>query len=291
MTKYTNNSPRNPDLSIVILSFNTKEVLKNCLQSIKVHKTKLHLQVIVVDNNSQDGSDKMVKEKFKNFELIKNTQNLGFAKGNNSAKETVKANTVLFLNSDTLLHKDCLDIPFKYLKENKDVGAVTCKVVLPNGKLDKDTRRAFPTPWVAFTHFSGLPSKYWYEYISEDKTHEVDVIQGAYFMVKKDVLDKVGWFDEDYFLDGEDIDLCWKIWRTGKKIVYLPTTKITHIKKASKSKDRKKSLKSVTRGVEAMALFYKKRLWDRYPIFINYLVILGIKALKFLRTIKYYLSV
>jgi GT2 family glycosyltransferase len=168
--------------------------------------------------------------------------------------------------------------------------------VLPSGTLDKDTRRSFPTPWVALTHFSGLDklfpksklfSKYWYGYLPENETHEVDVIQGAFALARREVLDSVGWYDEDYFLDGEDIDLCWKIKSRGWKIVYLPEVSITHIKKGTKSKF--KSLERRMAGVDSMEIFYKKRLWKKYPWLINILVIIGINFIRLVRMVKFYI--
>lgn len=278
---------RNKDLSIIIVSFNTKEVLRNCLQSIESLKSDLSFEVIISDNGSEDGSVELVEEEFPKYKLIKNNANLGFSKGNNVAKKHVNSDTVLFLNSDTLVHENSFDLPYQYLKENEDIGAVTVKTVLPNGEYDPDMRRRFPTPLVSLSHFSGFSKTYRYEDISPETIHEIDVAQGAYLMVKKKILDRVGWFDEDYFLDGEDIDLCWKIKEIDYKIIYYPDAYITHLKKASKNADRKKSLASVTRGAEAMRIFYKKHLEKRYPFLVNALVNAGITLLKLGRIARY----
>ncbi len=284
MAKYT--------LSIVIVSFNTQEILEKCLRSLEKVKKEANFEIIVSDNGSTDGSVQMVKRDFPSVKLVENNKNLGFAAGNNMAKSHIKSEYVLFLNSDTIVKKDALKESLAYIQSHNDVGAMTCKVVLKSGKLDKDTRRSFPTPWVAITHFSHLDrlfpkskifSKYWYGYIDSNTEHEIDVLQGAFFLVSKKVLDKVGWFDERYFLDGEDIDLCWKIKQLGYKIVYFPKVKIIHLKKASKKKVKSKSVSS---GVAAMEMFYRNRLWDRYPLFVNYSVIIGIKLLQLLRSIK-----
>lgn len=286
----------NPVLSIVIVSFNTKEVLKNCLVSLDKVKKEIPFEVIVSDNGSEDGSVELIKKNFKWVKLIENNANLGFSKANNAARKIARGRFVLFLNSDTEVPKNTLRESVKYLEEHKDVGSMTCKIILPSGDLDRDTRRSFPTPFVALTHFSGLDrllpqskifAKYWYSYIDEDTEHEADVIQGAFHLSRKRVLNKVGWFDEDYFLDGEDIDLCWKIKDRGYKIIYYPKVSILHIKKASKKKS-KSSLK-VTSGMKAMEIFYRKRMWSRYPFFINYLVVIGIKILLGIRLAKFYL--
>ena len=190
-----------------------------------------------------------------------------------------------------------------YLKKHK-LGALGCKLILPDGSLDKDARRSFITPWIGLVHLflkldrifprSKLFAKYWYGYISDDEIHEVDALQGAFFLTTKNILDKVGWFEEDYFLDGEDIDLSWKIKNLGYKIVYYPEVSIVHIKGATKGKNRKSKkyisfndkLKYRLSGVDSMEMFYRKRLWDRYSLILNYIVLIGIKALKFLRIIK-----
>ena len=286
-----------PDLSIIVVSYNTKELLKNCLDSVKKYSNRLNLQILVSDNGSTDGSVKLVKNNYKKVILIENKDNLGFAKGNNAAKKLAKSNYILFLNSDTQIHKDTLKTCLSYIKQHKNIGALSCKVLLRNGEFDKDTTRSFPTPWVALTHFTYLDrifpsseifSKYWYSYEQNlNKTREVDVVQGAFNMMPKKVLDKIGWFDEDYFLDGEDIDLCWKIKKAGYKVIYYPKTSITHVKKASKK--GKKSLKSIMAGVNAMEIFYKKRLFKEYPLFVNYSVLIGIKILKTTRLLKFYL--
>lgn len=293
-------------LSIVILSYNTKELLRNCLKSIWNHKDEADLEVIVSDNGSSDGSVEMVKHDFPEVLLIENKKNLGFAAGNNKARNLVKGEYVLILNSDTEIKKNSLKETVGYLETHADVGAATCKIVLPNGKPDPDARRTFPTPLVAFSHFSGIDrifpnskllAKYWYGYLSEDLTHEVDVVQGAFTLVRKKAIDEVGWYDEDYFLDGEDIDVCWKIKRAGYKIVYYPKVSILHIKGASKGKEhsfgrvtKQERIKFINAGVDSMEIFYKKRLWNKYPLLLNLSVILGIKSLKGLRYIKALLS-
>lgn len=284
------------DLSIVILSFNTKNLLRECLESLEKVKDEASFEVIVVDNSSNDGSADMVANEFPTVELIKNTSNLGFAAGNNSAQSFCKGELVLFLNSDTEVRSGVIKQTLLYLKNNQKVGALTCRIELPNGSLDKDSRRSFPTPWVSLTHFSGLDrifprsrifAKYWYGYISSSKTHEVDVLQGAYFLVRRNILDVLEWFDEDYFLDGEDIDLCWRIKMKEWKIVYYPKVSILHVKKASKRKpNNTEKKKFVVAGVDSMEIFYRKNMFSEYPMILNYLVIFSVRILKYLRLLR-----
>jgi len=290
------------ELTIVILNYNTKEVLKDCLESLTAIHDKTGFEIIVVDNGSSDGSVAMVKSYYPNVRCLKNRSNLGFARGNNAAKKYVKSKYVLFLNTDTIFKDKVLDKSLEYMKKDEKIGALTCKLVLLNGELDKDTRRSFPTPWVAFTHFSGLDklfpksrlfARYWYGYLSPEEIHEVDAIQGAFFLTKKNILDKVGWFSEDYFLDGEDIDLCWKIKKLGYKLVYFPKVSIIHLKGVTKGKNKSTNIKNkserlkyVLAGVNAMEIFYKKYLEKNYNIVVNIFVFAGIKILKSFRYLK-----
>lgn len=264
-------------LSVIILNYNTKDLTLECLESLYKVRNEVKFEIIVIDNGSTESFPQS-----KNYTLIRNDKNLGFAGGNNCSRNVAKGEYVLFLNSDTLVYKNVLKETVKYMDENKDLGALGCKLVKPDGSLDKDARRSFPTPWVALTHFSGLDklfpksklfARYWYGYLSADVIHEVDALQGAYFLTRKEILDKVNWFSEDYFLDGEDIDLSFKIKNLGYKMIYYPKVSILHIKKASK---KKRSLKSKMAGVNSMEIFYIKHLWDKYPLFLNLLIILGI---------------
>jgi hypothetical protein len=263
-------------------------------------KGEVDFEVIVSDNASTDDSVEMVKEKFSEVKVLQG-ENVGFSAGNNRARDHVNGELVLFLNPDTVVKEDTLEETVKYLREHNDVGVVSCKIVLPNGKLDKDTRRSFPTPWVSFTHLvlradrifpkSKLFGKYWYGYIDEDETHEVDALQGAFFLTYKKILDEVGWFDEDYYFDGEDLDLSYQIKKAGYKLIYYPKVEIVHHKGVTKGKVKKyrkniplqQRMKLRMAGMNSMERFYKKNLWDRYPVIFNWFVILGIRVFKFIR--------
>jgi len=145
---------------------------------------------------------------------------------------------------------------------------------------------------------SKLFAKYWYGYISENKTHEVDAIQGAFFLTWKHILDSIGWFDEEYFFDGEDIDLCWRIKEADWKLVYYPKVSIVHVKGVTKGKSKKwehkvplqRKLKTRMAGMNSMERFYRKNLWDRYPLLFNWFVIFGIRFFKLIRRIGITLS-
>jgi GT2 family glycosyltransferase len=279
-----------PKLSIIVLNYNTKEVLKDCLNSIFKYKNEVPLEVVVSDNSSGDGSPEMVKKQFKWVTLVEGP-NISFSNGNNRAKDIVKGEYVLLLNSDTILHKNALKMTVGYLDNNPEVGALTCKLVLKNGELDKDARRRFPTPLISFDRlFLKNGKKYWYEDVPSDETHEVDAIEGAFFLTRKKILDKVGWLDEKFIFDGEDLDLSFQIKKIGYKIIYYPEVSITHLKKVTKNKLTSVQMKRRMDGVDSMEYFYRKNLWNNYPLIFNYFVLVGIKILKVVRFIELKLS-
>lgn len=236
------------DISIIIVNYNVKELLEQCIRSIFTASSGLNIEVIVVDNNSFDGSLRYIQEKFpddKRLKLIESPVNLGFAKANNLGVKKAAGEFVLILNPDTILQEDTLQKTLKFYKDNPGTGAVTCKLILPNGKLDLACRRSFPTPSVAVYRILGLSKifpksrifgKYNLTYLEENKTYEVDAIVGAFMLIKKSVYDEVNGFDEDYFMYGEDLDLCFRIKKAGYKIYYYPDTSIIHYKGESTKK-------------------------------------------------------
>ena len=252
------------------------------------------MEVIVSDNSSNDGSQEMIKKNFPWVKFIEGP-NEGFSKGNNRAKSLVEGEMVLFLNPDTIVHKDVFVKTVRYLDEHPKVGAVTCKLVLPNGDMDKDVRRRFPVPWVSFQKLVlGKSKYYYYEDIPDNATHEVEAIQGAFFLTYKKLLDKVGWFDERYFFDGEDVDLCFQINKAGYSLVYYPDVYIIHLKGVTKGKVKKWRHKLTDQqrkrirmaGVASMELFYRKNLWKKYPVWFSYFVLLGINLYKVIRFVR-----
>lgn len=293
------------DLSVVIVSFNTKEVLNECLLSLKVAIKNLKVEVFVVDNNSSDQTAGMVKENHPWVKLIANKQNLGFSKANNQALKKIRGQYVLVLNPDTKLMGDTLTKMLVFMRKRQDVAVATCKVELANGKLDRDCRRHFPSAWRSFCHFSGFekifPSskifdQYYMGYLPLNIEHEVDACAGAFMFIRKSEMDKVGLFDEDFFFYGEDLDWCWRFREAGYKIVYTPITKIIHYKGVSSgikketqeiSKATEESKKrALAESTRAMKLFYEKHYKDKYPFFINWLVLFGIYLIGKIRLLK-----
>lgn len=280
----------NPELSIIILNYNVKELLINCLESIFANQGKLDLwQVIVVDNASLDSSVEAVKKEYPQVEIFENKSNLGFAAGNNIGVKFAKAPVVLFLNPDTVVVNKAIQKSLEVLKSDPDMGALTCRVELPDGKLDYSCHRGFPTPWNSLAYFSGLAkvfprspffAGYTASYLDINTPHEIDCLTGAFLMVRKIAGDQIGWWDKDYFWNGEDIEICYLLKEKGWKIYYLPEVKIIHYKGSSAGKEKSKT---ISHGISAMRIFYKKHYYKKYPPLIRDLILVGIKMLEHYR--------
>jgi GT2 family glycosyltransferase len=284
------------DLSIIIVNYNTREFLKRCIVSIAENVKEITYETIVVDNNSSDGSAEMIKKEFPKVRLIANKINGGFSKANNQGvKISKESKYILFLNPDTIVKNMTLERMINFMDTHKDVGASTCKLIMPNGKIDDATHRGFPTPWNALCHFSGLarifPSSrifagYNLGWMDFNSIHEIDVLAGAFMLIRRNAGEEVKWWDEDYFFYGEDIDFCYLLKQKGWKIYYVPDVFITHykgvsggIKSVSKeittaSEETKK--RAIKWRFEAMRIFYKKHYQQKYPRIINLLVNAGI---------------
>lgn len=297
-------SSRNPDLSIIILNFNVKDLLLNCLESIFKNKRKEdNWQIIVVDNGSEDGSVRVVREfreKHPEVELVENQSNLGFSAGNNVGVKYAKAPVILFLNPDTVVVDDAIQKSLKYLLSNPDIGALTCRVELPDGRLDYSCHRGFPTPWNAFAYFSGLSkifprsslfSGYAASYLDINKTHEIDCCTGAFLMVRKIAGEQIGFWDTDYFWNGEDIEFCYSLKKTGWKIYFYPEVKIIHYKGSSSGLwssglghvDKEQKLRTAKHGISAMRIFYMKHYYKKYPPVFRDFILAAIKGLEHYR--------
>lgn len=253
------------DVSVVIVNYNVKDLVDSCITSVyKANNNKYNIEIFFVDNNSIDGSPEMISSKFPGVKIIANESNIGFSKANNQALRKVSGNHVLILNPDTILEEGTFDKLINFTEKDKRIGAVTSKLILANGKLDSACRRSFPTPSVAIPRILGLSKlfpgskffgKYNLTYLDENKTYEVDSICGAFMFIPKTVFDKVGLFDEEYFMYGEDIDLCFRIKKNGFKIFYFPEVTTIHFKGES---TRKTNLSYVNNFYGAMKIFVRK---------------------------------
>jgi len=270
------------DLSIIIVNYNTSKLIIQALNSVYKNSKNINFEIIVVDNASKDDSVEMIKKHFPQVILIQNNENLGFSKANNIAIKRSIGEYILLLNSDTIVMEDTLEKMIKYMNDNPDVGASGCKVVLPDGSLDKACKRSFPTPQNALYNALKLDrlfpqskvfGEYNLTYLDENEIHDVDCLVGAFMMVRREVIEQVGLLDEDFFMYGEDIDWCYRIKQAGWRIVYYPKTKIIHYKGGS---SKKKNTKIIYEFHKAMYLFFEKHYKDRYSILLRYVVYLGI---------------
>ncbi|OGD94930.1 hypothetical protein A3F02_02760 [Candidatus Curtissbacteria bacterium RIFCSPHIGHO2_12_FULL_38_9b] len=293
------------DLAIVIVSYNTKELLAECLHTLLVASRGIRCEINVIDNNSSDGTVDMIKTKFPQINLIANLENKGFSKANNQILKKVKSRYALILNPDTIMPPDTLKKMISYMDANLDVAVSTCRVELLNGELDKDCRRHFPSPWRAFCHFSKLSllfkntrifDSYYMGYISVKKEHEIDSCVGAFMMLRVTALKKVGYFDEDFFFYGEDLDLCWRFKEAGYKIIYNPAVKIIHYKGAASGMkstsshltkvDYRSKKRAVQESTRAMKLFYKKHYMNKYPSILTWFILMTIKITEQIRLMR-----
>jgi len=276
------------DLSVIIVSFNTREKLQKCLQSVFRSATNYQFEVWVVDNASGDGSCEMARTDFPAVKFIENKENLGFAKANNQAiremrgkGETGKSRYILLLNSDVEISPDTFDKMIAFMDNDHTVGISGCKVLKPNGKLDLACRRSFPDLAGAIFRFTGLSflfpksrfSSYNLTFLSEDQTAEVDSVMGAFLLIRRETADKIGPLDENYFMYGEDMDWCYRAKRAGYKVLYAPITTVVHFKGSSSRKQPKKALYDFHR---AMQIFYDNHYRQRHNFLVNMLVKIGI---------------
>lgn len=278
-----------PDLTIIILNYNVRDLLINCLKSIHMSK---NWQIIVVDNASSDGSVGAIKNKYPEIELVVNKQNLGFAAGNNIGVLKAKAPVILFLNPDTLVIDDAIEKSYEYLLTNPDIGALTCRVELPDGRLDYSCHRGFPTPWNSLTYFTGLAKAfpksklfagYTATYLDINKPHEIDCATGAFLMVRKIAGEQINWWDKDYFWNGEDIEFCYSLKMQGWKVFYYPDEKISHYKGSSAKISKPET---IAHGISAMRIFYRKHYYQKYPPILRELILWGIGLLEVYRKNK-----
>jgi len=290
-------------VSIIIVNFNTKDILKNCLDNL--NKVSASSQVIVVDNASTDGSSEMVSETFPKVKLISLRKNKGFSGGANEGLKQASGKYILYLGSDAFPKEKVIEGIVNYLEKNEDVGVATCRLILRDKTEDKDAHRGLPTAWTSVTHFSGLDKKfkgskifdrYFMGYKDFSKEQEIDLCISHFMFIRKNVFDKIGNWDEKFFVYGEDVDLCYRVKSAGYKIMYLPQFEALHYKGVSvgirkessditkASEETKKKMRSET--TRAMAIFYKKHYSKHYPKLLTGLVVLGVLVLSKLRQSK-----
>jgi len=252
------------ELSVIIVNYNVKHFLEQCLHSVLKATKMVSSEIFVIDNNSVDGSMQLIKEKFPQVHLIENKDNVGFSKANNQAIRLAKGKYILLLNPDTVVEEDTFTKIVKFMDEHPDAGGLGVKMIDGKGNFLPESKRGLPTPWVAFCKMFGLSKlfpkskkfgKYHLSYLNENEIHQVEVLAGAFMLLRKETIDKVGLLDENFFMYGEDIDLSYRITQGGYKNYYFPETTIIHYKGES---TKKGSLNYVKVFYKAMIIFAQK---------------------------------
>jgi len=273
--------PVTTDVSVIIVSYNVRDFLQQCLHSLEKAGQGVSMEIIVVDNASGDGSAEMVRRQFPRVRLIENPDNRGFSRANNQAMRIAGGRYLLLINPDTLAREDTLTALMAFMEEHPRVGAAGCKILNPDGTLQLSCRRSFPTPWVALCKILGLSrlfpnsrlfGRYNLTYLDPDRTAQVDALSGSFLFLRRQALQQVGLFDEEYFMYGEDLDLCYRIKKASWEITYVPATQIIHYK----GKSTESSAGTVVDFYRAMYIFVKKHLRSRYLFFLHWFLVLGI---------------
>lgn len=251
-------------LSVIIVNYNVKHFLEQCLHSVYKAAKSIETEIFVVDNNSVDGSAQLIREKFPKLHFIENKENVGFSKANNQAAKLAKGEYILLLNPDTVVEEDTFTKITGFMDNHPEAGGLGVKMIDGKGTFLPESKRGLPTPWVAFYKMFGLSKlfpnsrkfgKYHLSYLSENEIHEVEILAGAFMLLRRETLEKVGLLDETFFMYGEDIDLSYRIIKGGYKNFYFPGTTIIHYKGES---TKKGSLNYVKVFYTAMIIFARK---------------------------------
>lgn len=267
-----------PRVSIVIVNWKTPRLLAQCLETIDQDRGRQQFEIWVIDNNSGDGSVKMLADRFPQVKVIANDANLGFSKACNQAIPEAKGTFILLLNPDTEVRDHAISKLADFMEANPDCGAAGPKVLNPDGTLQLACRRAFPSPTAAFYRITYLSrifpnhpvfSKYNLTSVNPDQQLEVDALAGACMMVRRQAIDEVGLLDEDIFMYGEDIDWCWRIKQAKWRVCYVPESIIYHIHGAA---SRLRPVGATINLHKGMEVFYRKHLAQRYWAPFNTLV-------------------
>ncbi len=265
-------------LSVIIVNYNVKYFLEQCLHSVMKSCEKVDAEIFVVDNNSVDGSLEMVAKKFPAVKIIANKDNRGFSKANNQAIQLSKGEYILLLNPDTIVEEDTFEKIVRFMDAHPEAGGLGVKMIDGSGKFLPESKRGLPTPMVAFYKMFGFSKlfpksktfgKYHLSYLDQEKIHEVDVLAGAFMLLRKSVLDKIGLLDETFFMYGEDIDLSYRITQSGFKNFYFPETRIIHYKGES---TKKSSVNYVFVFYNAMIIFAKKHFSKQNASLFSFMI-------------------
>ena len=277
------------ELSIIIVNYNVKHFLEQCLYSVMKATAGMQAEIIVIDNNSSDNSIGWLQPRFGSVYFLANSENLGFAKACNQGLQKAKGKYILFLNPDTIVPEDCFQKCIAFFEAHPDAGALGIKMTDGSGKFLKESKRSFPSPLTSLYKLFGLSrlfphsklfSKYHLGHLDKNKDHEADVLAGAFMMIRKEVLDMTGGFDEIFFMYGEDVDLSYSIQKTmnpatgsNYKNYYFSGSSIIHFKGES---TKRGSMNYVRMFYNAMSIFVRKHYGGNRAGFFNFLIHLGI---------------
>lgn len=265
-------------LSVVIVNYNVSRFLEQCLLSVRKAAQHVETEVWVVDNSSVDDSVDMVKGRFPEVKLIENKTNLGFARANNQAIQQAEGKYILLLNPDTVVEDDTFEKVIDFMENHPEAGGLGVKMVDGSGKFLPESKRGLPTPATAFSKIFGLAalfphskrfSRYHMGFLDENQIHEVDVLAGAFMLLRKTVIDEIGLLDEAFFMYGEDVDLSYRITQAGYKNYYFPETRIIHYKGES---TRKSSVNYVLVFYRAMIIFAKKHFTGKNARLLTFFI-------------------
>ncbi len=274
----------NIQLSIIIVNYKVAPFLKQCVLSVLDASKNISSEIIVVDNNSDDGSCEMVTSTFKNVILIANKKNTGFSTANNQGVAIAKGKYVLILNPDTVVAENTFTKILNFAEKQAKFGALGTKLIDGTGAFLPESKRGIPTPKVSLSKILGFPKKgletYYATHIKENETGKISVLVGAFMLIKRSVYHEVNGFDEDYFMYGEDIDLSYKILKKGYDNFYFPKVQTIHYKGESTTKDKK----YLNRFYGAMHIFYDKHF--TINPFFDILTKIGIRILLFFKTFQ-----
>ena len=273
-------------LSIIILNYNVRYFLEQCVLSVENAIKNNDAEIIVIDNNSSDDSCAMMKQRFPNVKLIENKENLGFPKGNNIGVAQAKGEYICILNPDTVVDEDAFTKVLAFAKKQSHLGIVGVKLIDGTGNFLPESKRGIPTPWVAFTKITGLYKifpksrifgKYYAQHLSENETGKVDILVGAFMVMKRNLYNEIGGFDENCFMYSDDIDLSYRVLKIGKSNYYFDGTSVIHYKGESTVKDGT----YMKRFQEAMNFFYKKHF--KVSFFFSVFMKIGILFFSFVK--------
>ncbi len=270
-------SKREPIVSALIVSYNVRDLLLETLSSLFASRD-VPLEAVVVDNGSKDGSADAVAEQFPQVKLVRLDKNGGFGRANNRGLQECTGRFVLLLNPDVTVEPGCVARLADFLLVRPEAGAVGPRIRRPDGNFDLAARRSFPTPSSALYRFVGLNrvfphsgrfNAYNMGHRAESEVHEIDTGTAACLLVRRAAIDRVGFFDPDYFMYGEDIDLCYRLKQGGWKVYYLPHAEAVHVKGAATKQDTVRMLYEFHR---AMWTFHSKHYAEDLPAFANGMV-------------------